>query len=328
MPNAVKAAASYAEVEEALKAFLARHPEVSHDTQVSKGSRGDEILSGAIATMTYEGEGSLFDTMNYGTGNQEADRAVVADLSKALDDLGCYYEQGHDWSLGVYPKEESGEEKAERELLQKMAAALGVDEEDLTVDSTESTDEGPVVTVSHGNKTYLVGDDMALHALALARFKDQVDEDPAGMIGEGWMGWLDRQAVREEAETVAEEIAEGNADDLKDSEKREWLEKADLLPAPENPEEDADPSDEQVEKAFAEHWSEWVEEAAKAMVGEDPFAFLEEMSGGEEEFKKHAIKDGLLAFDRMADDIVSNDGFESVLGGTLQENGGLSYLEM
>lgn len=327
MPKTAIKAAGWAEVEEALKGFLSRHPEVAKDTQVSRGSKGDPILKGAVATMTFEGEGSLFDTLNYGSGDAARDQAVVKDLTDTLAALGCYYEMGHDWSLGVYPSEETAEEHGARDLLERLAEALGADPDDLEVEGTQSTDEGPVTTVAHGKRSYLVGDDMALHALAVERFKSDLEDDPKSYLGEDWMGWLDRAKVREEAETVSQELAEGNADDLGFDEKRDWLGKNDLLPEPSNPEEDSEPTNDQVEDAFSAHWSEWVEETAAAMAGSDPYSFLEEMYGGPDEFKERAIKEGLIDLDRMADEVVSNDGFESILGGDLQQKDGLSYLE-
>lgn len=329
MPKTIiKAAASYAEVEEALKAFLARHPEVAKDSSIARGASLDSILKGAIASMTFEGEGSLFDTLNFGTRNPEQDAAVVADLQETLRGIGCYYEQGHDWSLGVYPLDDTAEDAAARGLLDSLAAALGEDADDLKVEDTTETSEGPVVRVSHGSKEYLVGSDMALHRMAVDRYEDEVNSDPENFLPKEYMGWIDRRQAREAAEAVAQELAESDADDLRDREKREWLEKADMLPAPANPEEDADPTDEQVVAAFAEHWSEWVEERASESIGSDPIAYLEEMSGGEDEFKKYALKEGLIDIPRLAEDVVSNDGFENSLGGSLQEKDGLTYLEM
>ncbi len=313
----IKAAASYAEVEEALKAFLARHPEVSKDSSIARGAALDPILKGAIASMAYEGEGSLFDTMNYGSGNPELDRSVVADLTKTLGDLGCYYEQGHDWSLGVYPSDDTAEDAASRDMIDRLAAALGADADDLEVGETTQTDEGPVVRVTHGSKDYLVGDDMAFHAMAVERLKQEFDDDPENMMPESFMGWLDTQKVRETAETIAQELADSGVDELSSREKEKWLEDGDMLP------EGAD-----ADKEFEAHVSEWTEERAKQSVGDDPLAYLEEVVGGEEEFKAYAVKEGLVDTDRMAADIASNDGFESVLGGSMQQKDGLTWLEM
>lgn len=328
MPKTIiKAAASYAEVEEALKAFLARHPEVAKDSSIARGASLDSILKGAIASMTFEGEGSLFDTLNFGTRNPEQDAAVVADLVETLRGIGCYYEQGHDWSLGVYPLDDTAEDAAARGLLDSLAAALGEDADDLNVEDTTETSEGPVVRVSHGSKEYLVGSDMALHRMAVDRYESEIDDDPENFLPKDYMGWIDRRQAREAAETISQELAESEADDLSDSDKRAWLEAEGKMPPPTDP-EGGELTDDQVADAFATHWSEWVEQRAEASVGSDPIAYLEEMSGGEDEFKKYALKEGLIDIPRLAEDVVSNDGFENSLGGSLQEKDGLTYLEM
>lgn len=346
--SAVRAAApSYAEVEEALRGFLERNPDVAKDTSVARGAKLDDILKGAIATMAFEGDGSLFDTLNYGTGNAARDQAVLKDLSDTLSAMGLYYEMGHDWSLGVYPSDETSEERKSRELLDRLAQAVKADPDDLEAVSEESTPEGPVATVRHGRNTYYVGDDMALHALAVERVLQQIDEDMA-LLKEGkepayysvdqYVGWSDKAAVRESAEAAAQEVSDQEVDELSTDEKREWLDenvegwaaralqKAGIDPAQAeaNGEE---PTDEQVDQEFGAHVSEWSEARAAAAVGEDPWGYLSDLVGGDDGMAAYLVRNGLVDTARMADEIVSNDGFESVLGGDLRTEGGVTFLE-
>lgn len=323
MPSPIRAAATYAEVEEALRGFLARHPEVSKDTSVMPGSKADSALSGAIASMAYEGAGSLFDTMNYGTGNPAADRAVVRDLTDTLAALGLYYEQGHDWSLGVFPADESVDEKDSRAMLEAVESAAGADPGSAEMVSSEDHEGFLVATVRVGGRDFLVGRPGALGAMAEARVADQIAEDEAAarkgnepsMSIDLYLGYADRQAAREAAEAVAEELADGEADDLSDSEKISWLESRGLL---------AEGSDEAWDSVWDANLHSWVEERAAAAVGSDPFQYMAEVSGDD----LWVLRDGIVDTARMASDVAANDGAEAVLGGTLGEAGGFEYLEL
>jgi hypothetical protein len=333
----VKASASFAEVEAALKDFLSRHPEVGHDYGISRGSAGDSILSGAIATMTFEGEGSLYDTMNYGTGNAERDRQVINDLMTTLKGIGCYYEQGHDWSLGVYPLEESSDEREERDLLDKMATHLKVEPDDLTVDSTQDYGGGSVMTISHGNKTYYVGSSDALEYMAKDQIEENIAEDMRAMkkgqeatyYGDQYEFYADRDAVVEFVRTSVQESENERVNELSTEEKKEWLDENDgewtLKFKPADAGDDWEPSDEDVEKAFG-YGEDWVEEQVDAQASDfnAAWSYLKGMGPVGEQL----ISYGLIDETWMAEQILNDGGISEALGGELYEDSDLTYLEM
>jgi hypothetical protein len=309
---------------------------VGKDASIARGAGADSILSGAIASMTYEGEGSLFNTMNYGTGDDAKDQAVIADLTKTLRDLGCYYEQGHDWSLGVYPIEESADETAERKAINDLADALSVqDPDDLEVDGTTQTSDGPVIRISHGNKTYLVGDSDALDAMALVQIEDQIQEDRRALdagketvyfSAETYESYADREAVMEWAEGLVHEIAEDDVNRLSTDEKREWLD--DNQPAwkeaymAKTPGEE--PTDEQVDAKFDDGYGEsWVDEQVSIRVNStnEAFALMEEMG-------MTAVQQNLIDWDHMAKDLLQSDGAAAFLGGELYEDSTITYVAL
>jgi hypothetical protein len=334
----IKASASFAEVEEVLKAFLARHPEVAGDSSINRGSIGDSILAGAIATMTFEGEGSLYDTMNYGENKGINHQAIIKDLMDSLKGIGCYYEQGHDWSLGVYPGDETSEEREERDLLDKMAQHLKVEPDDLTVDSTQDYGGGSVMTISHGNKTYYVGSSDALEAMAKDQIQDQISqdiesmragEDPNYFSTDTFEFYVDRDALLEFVRTSISEMENERVNELTTEEKKEWLDENDgewtLKFKPADAGDDWEPSDEDVEKAFG-YGEDWVEAQvdAQAKDWQSAWSWLEDMGP----VGPTLVQNGLIDETWMAEQTLRDGGISEALGGELYEDRDLTYLEM
>jgi hypothetical protein len=241
--------------------------------------------------------------------------ATVGDAvpKKAGADLGKEMDKALGNEPGSFDKEAAAAGAAEPadfedQARSELAKELGVDPDDLKDNEVYyPNDEVQAVGFTTGSKEYVV-------------YADEDEADKAaqesvrndfGPNGEGpdlfnqdfLMGHVDREALTAYMTQVFDEWAEGDADELDDKQKEEWLEKEGLLPDNylDDPEFDVD-------TLFQANRETWVEQQVADRLGNDGGQSYWEDNFGDEDFRKIIKDNGFIDVESLVEEAVSADG--------------------
>jgi hypothetical protein len=196
----------------------------------------------------------------------------------------------------------------EEGVLREMAKELGYDEDDLDITETTLFDT-TVFEVKSGSKEWQVVEDHdAMHELAVASVKQDLEEEP-GMFEPSFIeSHIDEKKLRDELESDLQDMNYDDFNDMDDDELIKELQRSSLVEDPYLGEDDD-------EELVLEDREGLIEALAEEKTRRDlkyPLDYLEEIYGKEDAVKK-AIEIAGIDEDAAAEEAVSSDGPEHYL---------------